>query len=121
MTTKLKAKCFSARRSPSSSRPRTAAPTRAFSCIRGRTSRSRCAVRSLAVMDTLLRRDICAIDDPTQANCEDPDLPTRLPEQLRYAYRFWGAHLTGADQETDGLDGRVWCYCSSICCAGWRS
>ncbi|KAJ7150991.1 hypothetical protein C8R43DRAFT_829652, partial [Mycena crocata] len=64
-------------------------------------------LRCVAVMQALLERDICKIDDPTKLNSEVPDLPQRLskciPEHLQYSCRFWASHLVQVDEIDDQL------------------
>jgi hypothetical protein len=63
-------------------------------------------IRCFNTMDAL-KRDICAINDPTKLNSEVLDLDTRLqeylPEHVRYACHSWYQHLvniTDDDLET---------------------
>jgi hypothetical protein len=63
-------------------------------------------IRCFNTVDAL-KRDICAINDPTKLNPEVLDLNTRLqeylPEHVRYACRSWYRHLanvTDDDMET---------------------
>lgn len=54
------------------------------------------AFRCFETMDAL-KRDICAIHDPTKLNSEISDLDARIehniPQQLRYSCRFWHHHV----------------------------
>jgi hypothetical protein len=66
------------------------------------------AIRCFQTMDSL-KRDICAINDPTKFNSEIPDLDERLhkylTEHLRYACGFWNRHLEDvADDDVGAFD-----------------
>jgi len=66
------------------------------------------AIRCFQTMDGL-KRDICAINDPTKFNSEIPDLDERLnkylTEHLRYACGFWNRHLEDvADDDVEAFD-----------------
>ena len=58
------------------------------------------AMRCLALMNQNLRYDICNIGDPSLMNSEVVGLreriPECIPEALRYACRYFAAHLSGA-------------------------
>jgi hypothetical protein len=60
----------------------------------------RIAQRCLALMNAHLKRDICAIEDPTLLNAEVPDLEELvgryIPEELHYACAHWVEHLSRA-------------------------
>ncbi|KAJ7636959.1 hypothetical protein FB45DRAFT_452504 [Roridomyces roridus] len=64
-------------------------------------------LRCVAVMQSLLKRDICEINDPTKLNSEVPNLQRRiekcLPEHLQYSCRFWASHLVQVDDLDDPL------------------
>jgi hypothetical protein len=65
------------------------------------------AHQCLKIMNGHLRRDICDIKDPSLLNCEVLDLENRLalaaPCQLRYACRFWLAHLHLCGKPSEGV------------------
>lgn len=69
------------------------------------------AFRCFAVMDSLLKRDICGINDPTKLNYEVTDLDHRLegnvPEHLIYACLYWVQHLTDLPDDSSGLYNKV--------------
>jgi hypothetical protein len=62
------------------------------------------AIRCFKTMNDL-KRDICAVNDPTKFNSEIIDLDQRLdkhlPEHLRYACRSWHWHLAGIAESSD--------------------
>ncbi|KAJ7636964.1 hypothetical protein FB45DRAFT_789127, partial [Roridomyces roridus] len=64
-------------------------------------------IRCVAVMQSLLKRDICEINDPTKLNSEVPNLQRRLekclPEHLQYSCRFWASHLVQVADLDDPL------------------
>ncbi|KAJ7735106.1 hypothetical protein DFH07DRAFT_928190 [Mycena maculata] len=64
-------------------------------------------LRCVAVMESLLKRDLCEINDPTKLNSEVSDLTHRvkeyLPEHLQYSCRFWASHLVQVDAIDDQL------------------
>jgi hypothetical protein len=66
------------------------------------------AIRCFQTMDGL-KRDVCAINDPTKFNSEILDLDERLnkylTEHLRYACGFWNRHLEDvADDDVGAFD-----------------
>jgi hypothetical protein len=52
-----------------------------------------------------LKRDICAVNDPTKFNSDildlDEHLNRHLTEDLRYACRFWHRHLKDIQDPSD--------------------
>jgi hypothetical protein len=74
-------------------------------------------VPSLNLMNSQLRYNICAIEHPGTVNSHVRDLATRLrvniPEAVRYACRYWAAHLASAGYEVNGdLLGEVHAFCN---------
>ncbi|KAK7033585.1 hypothetical protein VNI00_012822 [Paramarasmius palmivorus] len=61
------------------------------------------ALRCFQVMKTMLKRDICDINDPIVANSAVPGLAERIrehiPEHLSYACRYWADHLCQTEGE----------------------
>jgi hypothetical protein len=75
------------------------------------------AVLSLKLMNSQLRYNICAIENPGTANSHVRDLATRLrvniPEAVQYACRYWATHLASAGYEVSGdLLGEVDAFCN---------
>jgi hypothetical protein len=60
----------------------------------------RMTLRCLEILNTGLRKNMCSIVDASVPNAEVPDLEKTLatvaPYELRYAAKYWCAHLTAA-------------------------
>jgi hypothetical protein len=56
------------------------------------------AYRCLQIMNSLLKRNMCSIEDPSLLNTEVADLEslveTSMPPDLQYACRYWITHIT---------------------------
>jgi hypothetical protein len=78
------------------------------------------ALRCVEIMNSLLRYNICNVQDPTVANKDLQDLDVRLRENvsdaLRYAACFWCNHLTASDAPNDWIMNALNEFCQKHLC-----
>jgi hypothetical protein len=79
----------------------------------------RMALRCLEILNTGLRKNMCSITDPSVPNSEVPGLEQALatvaPDELRYAAKYWCAHLTAALVSNEDMSELLGClddFCS---------
>ncbi|KAJ7584026.1 hypothetical protein C8J56DRAFT_952444 [Mycena floridula] len=72
------------------------------------------AARCFTVMTSMLKRDICDVQDPTKLNSQVLDLKERIerhiPEHLQYSCRFWVKHLMFDDSEKLFTVAKEWLF-----------
>jgi hypothetical protein len=88
-------------------------------CVNSVEHHKRMALRCLEILNAGLRKNMCSITDPSVPNSEVPGLEQTLatvaPDELRYAAKYWCAHLTAAlvsNEDTSELLGCLDDFCS---------